>query len=218
MITPWRTILIADKPGDLITSSIMLNLNEPSKIDDTSWIKPGKYVGIWWGMHQEKYTWAQGPKHGATTENAIRYIDFAAENNFDGVLIEGWNYGWDDDWTVNGHLFSFTRPYPDFDIKKTIEYAARKNVKLIGHHETGGATLNYENQLDSAFNFYRKMGVDVVKTGYVSSLLDGKERHSSQYGVQHYRKVIETAAKYHIMIDNHEPVMPTGLQRTYPNL
>jgi alpha-glucosidase len=217
MQTPWRTIVIADKAGDLITSYLMLNLNEPSKIDDTSWIKPAKYIGIWWGMHQEKYTWSQGPKHGATTENAMRYINFAAANHFDGVLIEGWNYGWDGDWTVNGQLFSFVKPYPDFDIRKITEYAAARNVKLIGHHETGGATLNYENQMDSAFRFYQHYGVSAVKTGYVSQRLDGKEFHSSQYGVRHYRKVIETAARYHIMIDNHEPVMPTGLQRTYPN-
>lgn len=217
MQSPWRTIIIADKSGDLITSYLILNLNEPSLIEDKSWIKPGKYIGIWWGMHQEKYTWSQGPKHGATTENAIRYIDFAASNQFNGVLIEGWNYGWDGDWTVNGHLFDFVKPYPDFDIEKISAYAARKNVTLIGHNETGGATINYENQLDSAFKFYQRYGVSSVKTGYVSQHLDGKEFHSSQYGVQHYRKVIETAAKYHIMIDNHEPVMPTGLQRTYPN-
>ncbi|MBA7525107.1 Glucan 1,4-alpha-glucosidase SusB [subsurface metagenome] len=216
--SPWRTIIIAENPGDLITSSLMLNLNEPSKIKDTSWIKTGKYIGIWWGMHQNKYTWSQGPKHGATTANAMRYIDFAAENNFDGVLIEGWNYGWDEDWTVNGHLFEFIKPYPDFDIKKISNYAAKKGVKIIGHHETGGASINYENQLEDAFKFYQKYGVNTVKTGYVSDLLDGKEYHSSQYGVRHFRKVIETAASYHIMIDNHEPVIPTGLQRTFPNL
>jgi alpha-glucosidase len=217
MQSPWRIILLADKPGDLLTSYLVLNLNEPSKIDNTSWIKPGKYIGIWWGMHMGKYTWSQGPKHGATTKNALLYIDFAAENHFDGVLIEGWNYGWDGDWTVNGQLFSFVKPYPDFDMKKITDYAASKNIKIIGHNETGGATINYENQLDSAFKFYQHVGVSAVKTGYVSRYLDGKEYHSSQYGVQHFRKVIETAAKYHIMIDNHEPVMPTGLQRTYPN-
>ncbi len=217
MQSPWRTIKIAEKAGDLITSYLTLNLNEPSKIDDTSWIKPGKYIGIWWGMHQEKYTWGQGPKHGATTENALKYIDFAANNHFDGVLIEGWNYGWDGDWTINGRLFNFTRPYPDFDIRKITEYASERHVELIGHHETGGATMNYENQLDSAFKFYQDYGVNAVKTGYVSQLLDGKEYHSSQYGVRHFRNVIETAARYHIMIDNHEPVMASGLQRTYPN-
>lgn len=217
-VTPWRTLIIADKPGDLILSRLMLNLNEPCKVEDTSWIKPDRYIGIWWGMHMESYTWAPGPKHGATTENTMRYIDFAAKHGFSGVLVEGWNYGWENDWTREGDKFSFTRPYPDFNIEKVSKYAADKNVKLIGHHETGGSTINYESQLDSAFAFYNKYGVDAVKTGYVSPLLDHKERHSSQYGVRHYRKVIETAAKYRIMIDNHEPAMPTGLQRTYPNL
>ncbi len=216
--TPWRTIIIAEKPGDLLLSRLMLNLNEPNKIDDTSWIKPGRYIGIWWGMHMEKYTWGQGPKHGATTENTKRYLDFAARYGFSGVLVEGWNYGWDGDWSVNGDQFSFTKPYPDFNLEEISKYATIKNTHLIGHHETGGATINYEAQLDSAFSLYQKYGVNVVKTGYVNPLLDKKERHNSQYGVRHYRKVIETAAKYRIMIDNHEPAMPTGLQRTYPNL
>lgn len=217
-VTPWRTIIVADKPGDLVLSRLMLNLNEPCKIEDTSWINPGRYIGIWWGMHMEKHTWAPGPKHGATTENTMKYIDFAAKHGFSGVLVEGWNIGWENDWTKEGDKFSFTKAYPDFDIEKISRYAAINNVKLIGHNETGGATLNYETQLDSAFAFYHKYGVDAVKTGYVSPLLDHKERHSSQYGVRHFRKVIETAAKYKIMIDNHEPAMPTGLQRTYPNL
>lgn len=211
--TPWRTVIIADTPGDLLLSGLMLNLNEPCKIEDTSWIHPGRYVGIWWGMHMKKYTWEQGPEHGAKTENVIKYIDFAAKHNFEGVLVEGWNKGWED-WKT----FDFTAPYSDFDISRITDYAAVKKVKLIGHHETGGNTKNYENQMDSAFAFYHKYGVNAVKTGYVGGLLDGKEMHSSQYGVRHYRKVIETAAKYQIMIDNHEPVMPTGLQRTYPNL
>ncbi|GAB6119443.1 glycoside hydrolase family 97 protein [Dysgonomonas termitidis] len=217
-VTPWRTIIIAAKPGDLILSRLMLNLNEPNKITDTSWIKTGRYIGIWWGMHMEKYTWYQGPKHGATTKNVKKYIDFAAKHNFSGVLVEGWNDGWQNNWTKEGDKFSFTKAYSDFDLQEITKYAAMKNVKLIGHHETGGATLNYERQLDSAFALYQKYGVDVVKTGYVSPLLDGKQRNSSQYGVRHYRKVLETAAKYHIMIDNHEPVMPSGLQRTWPNL
>lgn len=216
--SPWRTILIADKPGDLLLSRLMLNLNEPNKIKDTSWIQPGRYIGIWWGMHMEKYTWGQGPKHGATTVNTKKYLDFAAKHNFSGVLVEGWNYGWDGDWSANGDQFSFTKSYPDFDLDELSKYATIKNTHIIGHHETGGATINYENQLDSAFSLYQKYGVKVVKTGYVNPLLDKKEKHSSQYGVRHYRKVIETAAKYRIMIDNHEPVMPTGLQRTYPNL
>lgn len=216
--TPWRTVIIADNPGDLILSRIMLNLNEPNKIEDTSWVEPGRYVGIWWGMHTGAYTWHQGPKHGATTANTKRYIDFASKHGFDGVLVEGWNYGWDSDWTKEGDKFSFTKAYPDYDLFGLAEYAKSKGVRLIGHHETGGATKNYEAQLDSAFALCQRLGINAVKTGYVSPKLDGKEYHSSQYGVRHYRKVIETAAKYHVMIDNHEPVMPTGLQRTYPNL
>jgi len=215
--TPWRTIIVGEKPGDLATSTIVLNLNEPSKIKDVSWIEPSKYIGIWWGMHLEKYTWGQGPKHGATTENTKRYIDFAAKNKLNGVLVEGWNVGWDGDWTADGSAFSFTKPYPDFNIEEIGKYAAAKNVRLIGHHETAGATKHYESQLEDAFKLYNKIGVNTVKTGYVNKYLDKKEWHDSQYGVRHYRKVIETAAKYHIMIDNHEPVKGTGLQRTYPN-
>lgn len=217
-VTPWRTVIIADKPGDLILSRLMLNLNEPSRIADTSWIEPGRYIGIWWGMHMEAYTWYMGPKHGATTANTKRYIDFAAKHGFSGVLVEGWNKGWENNWTKEGDKFSFTEAYPDYDLPALSKYAAEKGVRLIGHHETGGATKNYESQLEEAFALCREMGINSVKTGYVGPLLDGKERHSSQYGVRHYRKVIETAAKYHIMIDNHEPVMPTGLQRTWPNL
>ncbi|MDR3286826.1 MAG: glycoside hydrolase family 97 protein [Prevotellaceae bacterium] len=216
--TPWRTIILADNLNALVNSRIMLNLNEPCKIENTDWIKPAKYIGIWWEMHMEKSTWSQGAKHGANTNNVLSFIDFAAANNVQGVLVEGWNYGWDGTWSGHGEQFSFTKPYPDFDIKKITDYAAKKGVELIGHNETGGATINYENQLEDAFTFYKKYGVNTVKTGYVARFLDGKERHSSQYGVRHYRKVIETAARYQIMIDNHEPVMPTGLQRTYPNL
>lgn len=211
--TPWRTMIITKSAGDLILSRLMLNLNEPNKLGDVSWIKPGRYIGIWWGMHMKKYTWEAGPNHGAKTENVLKYIDFAAKHNFSGVLVEGWNKGWED-WKS----FEFYQPYPDFDIKKITDYAKSKNVALIGHHETGGNTVNYEKQMDSAFVFYKKYGVNSVKTGYVGGVLDGKQQHSSQYGVRHYRKVIEEAAKYKIMIDNHEPVMPTGLQRTLPNL
>jgi alpha-glucosidase len=216
--TPWRTIIIAENPGELVTSTLMLNLNEPSKIEDLSWIEPSKYIGIWWGMHLEKYTWGSGEKHGATTQNTKEYIDFAAENGFDGVLVEGWNIGWDGDWTADGTSFSFTQPYPDFDIEEISRYATKKGVRLIGHHETAGAASHYENQLEAAFELYNKKGVNAVKTGYVNKYLDKKEWHDSQFGVRHYRKVIETAAKYHIMIDNHEPVKGTGLQRTYSNL
>ncbi len=216
--TPWRTIIVAGKPGDLILSRLMLNLNEPCKLEDTSWIEPGRYVGIWWGMHREVYTWAQGPKHGATTANTMRYIDFAAKHGFSGVLVEGWNYGWDGDWTQNGDRFSFTRPYPDYDLDKLADHARKKGVRLIAHNETGGAATNYENQLDSAYALYRSLGINAIKTGYVNPMLDNKELQHSQYGVRHYRKVIETAARYGLMVDNHEPAMPTGLQRTYPNL
>lgn len=215
--TPWRTVIVGKTPGDLVTSTLMLNLNEPSKIKDISWIAPSKYIGIWWGMHLEKYTWGQGDKHGATTKNTKEYLDFAADNGLDGVLVEGWNQGWDGDWTADGTAFSFVKPYPDFDLDEISKYAAMKNVRLIGHHETAGAAKHYESQLDDAFKLYNKMGVNTVKTGYVNKYLDKKEWHDSQYGVRHYRKVIETAAKYHIMIDNHEPVKGTGLQRTYPN-
>jgi alpha-glucosidase len=215
--SPWRTVIIAEKPGDLITSYLELNLNDPCKIEDTSWIKPGRYIGIWWAIHMGKYTWPMGSKHGATTENTIRYIDFAAKHGFSGVLVEGWNYEWDCDWTTKLDNFSFTKPYPDFDIEKITSYAKSKGVRLIGHHETGGSTINYEKQMEDGFKMYEKLGVNCVKTGYVGKLLDRKERHSSQYGVLHFSKVMETAAKYHIMIDNHEPVMPTGLCRTYPN-
>lgn len=218
MQSPWRTVIIADKPGDLLLSRLMLNLNEPCAIQDPSWCKPGRYIGIWWGMHMKDYTWESGPKHGATTENTKRYIDFAAKNGYSGVLVEGWNKGWDGDWSANGDKFSFTESYPDFDLKEVTDYARAKGVKLIGHHETGGAARNYENQMEDAFALYEKLGVNCVKTGYVNLLLDGKELHGSQYGVRHYRKVIEEAAKHHIAIVNHEPVMPTGLQRTYPNL
>ncbi len=215
--TPWRTVVVGKNPGEVATSTIMLNLNEPSKIEDLSWITPSKYIGIWWGMHLEKYTWGQGAKHGATTKNTKEYIDFAAKNGFDGVLVEGWNEGWDGDWTADGSAFSFVKAYPDFNLEEITKYAAMKNVRLIGHHETAGATKNYESQLEDAFKLYQKMGVNSVKTGYVNKFLDKKEWHDSQYGARHYRKVIETAAKYHIMIDNHEPMKGTGLQRTYPN-
>lgn len=217
-VTPWRTMIVAEDINELVTSSIMLNLNEPCQIEDVSWIKPGRYIGIWWEIHLGKYTWSSGNKHGATTENTKKYIDFAAENDFSGVLVEGWNIGWDGDWTKNGDILDFTKPYPDFDIEEVSKYAQLKGVELIGHHETAGSTKNYEKQLDKAFAYYQKHGVSSVKTGYVNPFLDNKEFHDGQYGVWHYRKVIETAAKYNIMIDNHEPVMPTGLQRTWPNL
>lgn len=218
MQSPWRTVIVADCPGDLALSRLMLNLNDPCKIEDTSWIEPGRYIGIWWAMHMQDWTWCSGPKHGATTENTKRYIDFAAANGYSGVLVEGWNKGWDGDWTKNGDKFSFTEAYPDFDLKEVNRYAREKGVRLIGHNETAGGARNYEAQMDSAFALYHSLGMNTVKTGYVNILLDGKELHGSQYGVRHYRKVIETAAKHHIMICNHEGVMPNGWRRTYPNI
>ena len=227
--TPWRTIQIAENAGDLITSYLILNLNEPNKLEDVSWVKPGKYVGIWWGMHLGKYTWSSGAKHGATTENAKRYIDFAAKYGFPGVLVEGWNLGWDGDWTKYGNRFDFTTPYDDFAIEELSAYAAAKGVALIGHHETGAAVVNYEQQLEDAFAFYRDLGINTVKTGYVGwgqgikrrdeeGTLVGLEWHHGQYMVRHYRKVVETAARYHIMLDVHEPIKDTGIRRTYPNM
>ena len=215
--SPWRYCIVASKPGELITSHIQLNLNEPCKID-TSWLESGRYVGIWWGMHMTDYTWAQGPSHGATTENTRRYIDFAAKHGFKGVLVEGWNEGWDGDWTRIGDHFKFSKPYPDYDLEGLQKYALSKGVRLIAHNETGGSAANYENQLDEAFSLYQRLGINCVKTGYVNMMLDGKETQHSQYGIRHYRKVIETAAKYHLMVVNHEGAMPTGLRRTYPNL
>lgn len=215
--TPWRTMIIGDTPGDLVTSYLMLNLNEPCAIPNPSFCKPMKYIGVWWEMHLFKTFWYAGDKHGANTANVKRYIDFAAANGIPGVLVEGWNKGWEGHWPGNEH-FSFTDPYDDYDIEELSRYAADKGVELIMHHETAAWTTNYEQQLDTAYQYMIDHGIHNVKTGYVNDLMDGCEDHSSQYGVRHYRKVIETAARYGANIDNHEPVMPTGLQRTYPNL
>ena len=211
--TPWRTIIIGRTAGELMTNRVMLNLNEPSRIDDTSWIEPGRYIGVWWSIHKKQNTWEMGPTHGATTANVKRYIDFAARHGFSGVLAEGWNQGWGE-----GEQISYLKPYPDFNIEEVCRYALSKGVRFIGHTETWGNTKLLEQQMDSAFAWYSRLGIRAVKTGYVGHLFDGKELAKSQYGIRHYRKVIETAAKYHIMIDNHEPAMPTGIQRTWPNL
>ena len=211
--SPWRTIIIGKTAGDLMTSRLMLNLNEPSRIEDTSWIEPGRYIGIWWSIHKKQNTWEMGPAHGATTENVKRYIDFAARHGFSGVLAEGWNPGWG-----TGEKISYLQAYPDFDIESVCAYALAKDVRFIGHTETWGNSRLLEQQMDSAFAWFERLGIRVVKTGYVGHLFDGKELAKSQYGIRHYRKVIETAAKYRIMIDNHEPAMPTGIQRTWPNL
>lgn len=217
-VSPWRTFVITRTPGELITSRLLMNLNDPCKIKDTSWITTGKYVGIWWAIHMTDYTWHQGPKHGATTENTRRYIDFAAKHGMKAVLVEGWNWGWDGDWSRDGDKFSFTKPYPDYDLEGLQKYALSKGVSLVAHNETGGAARNYEEQLDSAFALYQRLGIHCVKTGYVNNFMDAREHQHSQYGIRHYRKVIETAAKYQIMVINHEPAMPSGLCRTYPNL
>jgi len=216
--TPWRTIQLADRATDLAPSVLGLNLNPPSALASTDWIKPMKYVGIWWGMHIGTMTWSSGPKHGATTENTKRYIDFAAANNIGGVLVEGWNVGWDGDWIANRNAFSFTQAYPDYNLRELAEYARSKGVKLIAHNETSGGTVNYERQLDSAFALYRSLGIDAIKSGYVTDTIDGGHSHYSQAMVRHHRKVIETAARYGIMLDVHEPVHDTGERRTWPNM
>ncbi len=216
--TPWRTIQLANSVEELAPSLLGLKLNPPSAIANTSWIKPMKYVGIWWGMHMNVWTWSSGPKHGATTENAKRYIDFAAKNGFGGVLVEGWNVGWDGDWIANRNAFSFTKPYPDYDLPGVAAYAKQKGVKLIVHNETSGGLANYERQLDSAYTLYQSLGVDAIKTGYVTDTMGGNHSHYSQVAVRHHRKVMETAAKYGIMVDVHEPIHDTGERRTYPNM
>jgi len=222
--TPWRTVLVGDSPAALADSRITLNLNEPSKLPDVgTWFKPGKYVGVWWEMHLEKSTWGSGPKHGATTANVKRYIDFAAKYGFDGVLVEGWNRGWDGDWIANGDKFSFTEAYPDFDMDAIARYGKAKGVKLIGHNETGGAIENYARQLDAALKLYADHGVSVIKTGYVrpsGTMVDdegGQQWFAGQYAVRHHLDVVQRAAKHHIAIDTHEPVKDTGLRRTWPN-
>jgi alpha-glucosidase len=217
-VTPWRTIQLADRAADLSPSVLGLNLNPPSVLSDVSWIKPMKYVGIWWGMHINTMTWSSGPKHGATTENTKRYIDFAAANGIGGVLVEGWNVGWDGDWIKNANAFSFTQAYPDYNLPELASYAHSKGVKLIVHNETSGGIVNYERQMEAAFALYHSLGLDAIKSGYVTDTTPEGNSHHSQFMVRHYRKVLETAAKYHIMMDVHEPIHDTGERRTYPNM
>ncbi len=234
--TPWRTIVVSDKASDILASKLILNLNEPSKIKDVSWIKPIKYVGIWWEMHVDKSSWSYASggnlkladtdwsqlkpsgKHGATTENTKRYIDFAAKHGLGGVLIEGWNVGWED-WFGNWkeEVFDFTTPYPDFNIEELSKYAASKGVQLIMHHETSASATNYERRMDAAFQLMKKYGYNSVKTGYVGRIIPRGEFHDGQWMINHYNRVLSKAADYKIMIDAHEPVRPTGLHRTYPN-
>ena len=215
--TPWRTIQLADRATQLSPSLLGLKLNPPSAIA-TDWIRPMKYVGIWWGMHINTMTWSSGPRHGATTENTKRYIDFAAANGLGGVLVEGWNTGWDGDWIANRNAFDFIRSYPDYDLREVARYAQQRGVKLIVHNETSGGIQNYERQLDSAFAFYRSLGLDAIKSGYVTDTTAEGHSHWSQFMVRHYRRVIEAAARNGIMLDVHEPIHDTGERRTWPNM
>ncbi|WP_189398523.1 glycoside hydrolase family 97 protein [Arenicella chitinivorans] len=225
--SPWRTIQIAEQAVGLVNSDLILNLNEPNKMGDVSWFKPGKYVGIWWQQHIKDRTWGSDGIHAATTEATIEYMDFAAENGFDGVLVEGWNIGWDGDWYNNGDVFSFTETYNDFDIEKVAAYGRKVGVRLIGHHETSGNISNYEKQLDDALDLYQANDVAIIKTGYVADAgklkrIDEQgivryEYHDGQHNVNHHQLVIDKAAEHKIAINPHEPVKDTGLRRTYPN-
>ena len=230
--TPWRTIMIADKASDLPMSSLTLNLNEPNKLKNTDWIKPGKYIGLWWEMiGTNQSTWGSGPNHGAKTGRVKEYIDFGSKYGFDGLLVEGWNLGWDENWccTGDGEKFSFYESHPDFDSEEVNAYAKKKNIRLVGHHETGTQISNYESQLERAFQYCQSNGIRVVKTGYVNDGSqnikrignDGKifrEWHHGQFMVEHFRKVLETAAKYQVGLVVHEPIKDTGLRRTFPNM
>lgn len=215
MKSPWRTIMIADDAAGLLASHLIQNLNEPSKISDPSWIEPVKYVGIWWGMHLGAETWTMGPYHGATTENMKRYIDFASMNQINAVLAEGWNQGWEN-WG-KPKAFDQTTPYEDFDFDQVVQYARERNIQLMGHHETGGDIYTYEQRLDTAMNRLADHGIKLLKTGYAGPIPDGHFHHGQRM-VSHYRKVVETAAKYNIMLNVHEPIKPTGISRTWPNM
>jgi hypothetical protein len=234
--TPWRTIQISDKAGGLIESKLILNLNEPNKLKDISWIKPMKYVGIWWEMHLGLSTWDYAGtqdmqtfrstevkptgKHGATTENAKRYIDFASKNNIQGVLVEGWNTGWEY-WRNEKdreHAFDFVTPYPDYDLDEVVSYAKSKGVEMIMHHETSASVENYEEHQDEAYSLMQSLDLHSVKTGYVGSIIPKGEYHHGQYMVNHYVNTAKKAANYRIAMDVHEPIKPTGLRRTYPSL
>lgn len=217
--TPWRSIQIAEKAKDLIASNLILNLNEPNKLGDVSYFKPMKYVGIWWEMHVGKSSWDMASKkHGATTKNAKYYIDFAAKNNIKGLLVEGWNTGWEV-WGREDRegVFDFVTPYPDYDIKEVVRYAKEKGIEIIMHHETSAAPRTYEKQLDTAYKFMQSLDIHSVKTGYVGKIIPKGEFHHGQWMINHYQKVFETAANYKIAVDVHEPIKETGLRRTYPN-
>src|SRR6478752_314060 len=236
--SPWRTIIVSDDAREILSSKMTLNLNDPCKIEDTSWIKPTKYVGVWWEMISDKSTWSYTNEfpsvqlgvtdyskakpngtHGANNANVKKYIDFAAANGFDAVLVEGWNIGWED-WFGHSkdHVFDFVTPYPDFHLKELNDYAHSKGIKLIMHHETSSSVRNYERYIDTAFKLMKQYGYDAVKTGYVGNILPAGEHHYSQWTVNHYQYTVEKAAQYHIMLNGHEAVRPTGIARTYPNL
>jgi hypothetical protein len=231
--SPWRTIQISEKAEDLIESNLIVNLNEPNKLGDVSWIKPTKYVGIWWEMHLGKSTWDYSAtqdmstyigakphgRHGATTENTKRYIDFASANNIGAVLVEGWNTGWED-WIGTDSregIFDFVTPYPDYDIEEVVRYAREKGVRMIMHHETSSAVSTYDQQLDTAYAFMNSTGIDMVKTGYVGTIIPKGEYHHGQWMVNHYMRVLKTAAMRKVAVNSHEPIMATGLRRTFPN-
>ena len=222
--TPWRTIQIADKAGDLIESKLIINLNDPNTIGDVSYFTPMKYVGIWWEMHLGKSTWdyqenAEISNHGATTENAKKYIDFASENNIKGLLVEGWNTGWDK-WVNSDDregIFDFMTPYPDYNFDEVAAYAKQKGVEIIMHHETSAAPRTYEKQMEQAYDFMKENGMNAVKTGYVGQIIPKGEYHHGQWMVNHYQKVLETAANKKVAVNAHEPIKATGKRRTYPN-
>jgi alpha-glucosidase len=226
--TPWRTLRVADSAGALYESNLELNLNEPNKLGDVSWVQPGKFVGVWWEMHLDKSSWSSGAKHGATTANTKRHIDFAAAHGFRGVLVEGWNLGWDGHWVGSQSAMDHTQAMPDFDLEAITAYAKTKGVRLVGHHETGGNVARYEAQMEAAYALYARHGVDVIKSGYVTDAgtaqfanASGNGTHfgftESQEGVRHFVKAVQDAARHRIAIDTHEPVKDTGLRRTYPN-
>jgi len=236
--TPWRTIIVSDDARDILASRITYNLNEPCEIEDTSWIKPMKYIGVWWEMITNKSSWSYtddykavklgvtdfsvakpNGRHGATTENVKRHIDFAAKHGFDGVLVEGWNIGWED-WFGHSkdYVFDFLTPYPDYDLEDVRDYAKSKGVEMIMHHETSGSTRNYERHMDEAYQFMKDNGYNAVKSGYVGNMLPRGENHYNQWMVNHYQYAIEKAADYKVMVNAHEAVRPTGVARTWPNL
>ncbi len=213
-LSPWRTVQIGRDAPSLVNSSLILNLNDPCKMEDTGWIRPLKYVGVWWGMHLGINSWTEDSRHGATTESAMRYIDFAADNNIDGVLFEGWNKGWET-WGSGKSAFDFCLSAGDFDMEKVTRYAKERNVQYIIHYETGGNIPNFERQLDTALRWATAHGIHALKTGYAGGINDGYNHHG-QYMVRHYRRVVRKCAEYGLMLDVHEPIKATGIRRTYP--